>query len=82
MKPFLYLQILSLLFIAAKLFGAIDWSWWYVLAPLLAWPVLAFSIGLVIGIRKGYQAHRMRDRAQTFSANIDRELNGKGGSKV
>jgi UPF0716 family protein affecting phage T7 exclusion len=82
MKPFLYLQILSLLFIAAKLFGAIDWSWWYVLAPLLAWPLLSFCIGLVIGIRKGYRTRRMLDQARETGRKVGRELYGKGGSKV
>jgi len=62
MKPFLYLQILSLIFIAAKLFGAIGWSWWLVLAPLWGWVAVTFAIGLVIGIRKGYQARRLVDR--------------------
>jgi len=82
MKPFLYLQILSLLFIAAKLFGAIDWSWWYVLAPLLAWPVLAFSIGLVIGIRKGYRARTEIRKVTELARQSVEALNRKGGLKV
>ena len=36
--------LLALLFIALKLLNVIDWSWWWVLAPL--WGGLA--IGLVI----------------------------------
>lgn len=33
-----FLQILTLLFITLKLTHNIDWSWWWVLAPLL-WPI-------------------------------------------
>lgn len=40
-----FVGLLGLLFIALKLTGYIDWSWWYVLMPLYAIPAL-----LVIGI--------------------------------
>ncbi len=30
-----FLSLLTLLFIGAKLFGAIDWSWWLVLMPTI-----------------------------------------------
>ena len=29
-----FLDILTLIFVAAKLFGAIDWSWWWVFSPI------------------------------------------------
>lgn len=29
-----FLPLLTLVFVAAKLFGAITWSWWWVLAPM------------------------------------------------
>ena len=29
-----FLPLLTLVFVAAKLFGAIAWSWWWVLAPM------------------------------------------------
>jgi len=35
-----YLAILSLLFIGLKLANFIAWSWWWVLAPIWAIPVL------------------------------------------
>lgn len=36
--------LLTLIFVAAKLFGAIAWSWLWVLSPL--W--IGFAIGLVL----------------------------------
>ena len=30
-----FLNLLTLLFVGAKLFDAIDWSWWVVLSPTL-----------------------------------------------
>lgn len=37
-----FLNILTLIFVVAKLFGAITWSWWLVFAPVL------ISVGLSI----------------------------------
>lgn len=37
---------LTFLFIALKLFGIIDWSWWWVLAP--AWVPLAFVLVVLL----------------------------------
>lgn len=42
-----FFGLLTLLFIALKLMGHIDWSWWWVLAPL--WGPLAFFAMLVLG---------------------------------
>ena len=39
-----FVGLLQILFIAFKLCGVIDWSWWWVLAPM--W----ISTGLVIAI--------------------------------
>ena len=39
-----FVGLLTILFIALKLTGNIDWSWWWVLSPI--W----ISIGLVLGI--------------------------------
>jgi len=30
-----FLQVLTLIFITLKLTGNIDWSWWYVLLPII-----------------------------------------------
>ena len=40
--------LLTLLFIALKLCGVIDWSWWWVLSPV--WVVLGIAVVVTIGI--------------------------------
>ena len=39
-----FFGLLTILFVALKLTGVIDWSWWWVLAPLWG----SFAIGVVI----------------------------------
>jgi len=39
-----FFGLLTLLFIALKLTGHIDWSWWWVLAPI--W--ISFGLGLLV----------------------------------
>ena len=41
-----FFGLLTLLFIGLKLGGVINWSWWWVLAPL--WGSVVFVIGLII----------------------------------
>lgn len=41
-----FLQTLLLVFITLKLTGQLDWSWWWVLAPL--WGEFALAIFLII----------------------------------
>jgi hypothetical protein len=41
-----FLGLLALLFIALKLTGHIDWSWWWVLAPV--WVPFALFIAFII----------------------------------
>ena len=41
-----FLGLLTLLFIALKLLGKIDWSWWWVLSPI--WITTALIIGVVL----------------------------------
>ena len=41
-----FLGLLTIVFIALKLTGFINWSWWWVLAPL--WGGLAFVVGIFI----------------------------------
>lgn len=46
-----FLGALLLVFITLKLVGVIDWSWWWVLAPLWGIPVVAIvSIIAAIGV--------------------------------
>lgn len=42
--------MLAVLFIGLKLTHYIDWSWWWVLAPLWVPPVVILSILAVIGV--------------------------------
>lgn len=43
--------LLFLLFLALKLCGVINWSWWWVCAPL--WIPLAISVGVLVGVLLG-----------------------------
>ena len=40
--------LLTLLFVGLKLTNYIDWSWWWVLAPI--WVPLTFLVGLWLGV--------------------------------
>jgi Flp pilus assembly protein TadB len=43
--------LLTVIFVALKLFGVIDWSWWWVLAPLwISVAVLVVLILLVLAV--------------------------------
>lgn len=39
-----FLGLLTILFIALKLTGHIDWSWWWVLAPIWGTFAIAFVV--------------------------------------
>ena len=43
-----FLSLLALLFIGLKLTGFIDWSWWWVTAPL--WGGMALFLIFILGI--------------------------------
>jgi hypothetical protein len=50
-----FLSVLTLIFITLKLTEFIDWSWWFVLSPLLIQVTMMIStiIGLIIfAVRK------------------------------
>ena len=49
------LSLLTVLFIALKLTGYIDWSWWFVVAPALfhvAFVVVIMSLAAFVGLKK------------------------------
>jgi hypothetical protein len=51
-----FLSLLTLLFITLKLLGKIDWSWWWVLAPLwipTVFVLVVFLIALLFVAVKG-----------------------------
>ena len=41
--------ILAIVFIVLKLTNVIDWSWWWVLVPIL-WPVYVIGITFIAGV--------------------------------
>jgi hypothetical protein len=43
-----FLGLLFLLFLGLKLGGVIDWSWWWIFAPLWMPLVLGLLIGLIV----------------------------------
>lgn len=46
----LFFSLLAVLFIGLKLTGYIDWSWWWVLAPLWLPAVIALVILALVGV--------------------------------
>ena len=61
-----FLGALTLLFIALKLTGFIDWSWWLVVIPLWIIPAILLGIGVFAGliwlVLVAIQAHEERRR--------------------
>ena len=63
------LTILFVVFLVLKLTGQIDWSWWWVTAPLWGQFLIAFLVVAVIlaagaggSKRDSYYSHRRRPR--------------------
>lgn len=45
-----FFGLLGLLFIALKLTGHIDWSWWLVLLPIYGFLVVFFSVAFLLTV--------------------------------
>ena len=45
-----FVGLLTILFIALKLTGHIDWSWWWVLSPIWISTVIVLVIALIVGV--------------------------------
>jgi hypothetical protein len=45
--------LLTIVFVAAKLWGKIDWSWWWVCSPIWAPPAAVLSVCATIAIVAG-----------------------------
>lgn len=45
-------DLLALVFIHLKLSGHIDWSWWWVLSPIIAEAVLTIGVRLFVALRQ------------------------------
>lgn len=43
-----FLPLLTLVFITLRLCDVIDWSWWWVLAPMWALPAFALTLAAMI----------------------------------
>jgi len=51
----MFLSLLTLLFVALKLTGFIDWNWWFVVMPILAnaaLTVLFIALAALLELRK------------------------------
>lgn len=46
---------LFLLFLGLKLAGSIDWSWWFVFAPLWGWFLIRLGVGVFKATRGGHE---------------------------
>ena len=53
------LEVLTLIFVALKLMGHIDWSWFWVLSPLIF--AVLFYVGLFLGLA-GWASSKPRKR--------------------
>ena len=47
---FPFIPILTLMFVAAKLMGYIDWSWWWVFCPIWIEAAISIAVLIVAGI--------------------------------
>lgn len=56
----IFLSLLTVLFIGLKLTGYIDWSWWYVMAPMWIPVVVLVSLGTLAGL--GYGVYKLFTR--------------------
>ena len=61
--------LLTLLFVGLKLTNYIDWSWWWVLAPI--WMPLTFLVGLWLGAITFFMSREYNPE----EANILRKVN-------
>lgn len=53
-----FIGVLTLIFITLKLLGLIDWSWWWVLSPLLiSWAV---ALVVILAVLAGSLWHERR----------------------
>jgi hypothetical protein len=52
------LGLLTVLFVALRLTGVIDWSWWWVLAPIWGEVVLMLGVALAAKASASYLSRR------------------------
>ena len=56
-----FFGLLAIVFITLKLTGVINWSWWWVLAPL--WGGFAIAGIIILGFIVAFIVSEMRDKA-------------------
>lgn len=45
-----FIGLLTLLFVAGKIFGSLNWSWWLVFSPIYVTVIVFFVIGVLYGL--------------------------------
>ena len=78
-------EYLLVIFLTLKLTGLVDWSWWYITAPLWGYAITALTFGFIFGfVEAGKKRSKVSDIK--IKANVDQYLKdmekGKGGSEV
>ena len=69
-----FLGLLGILFIGLKLTGYLDWSWWWMLAPLW-WPVIfVLLVVAVVGLLHLWSRHADRERRRIRERRSGRSL--------
>ncbi len=53
---------LTVIFVLLKLFGAIDWSWWWVFSPLWIPYSVVCAFAVIMGIRAAITSWKENDR--------------------
>jgi len=67
MKTRTFLEILLLILIAAKLFGCITWSWWWVASPFYIGAIIGLINGIIVVKQKKALLKIQNDKLRTTS---------------
>lgn len=67
--------LLTIAFIVLKLCNMIDWSWWWVISPMLISIGLAFLILGTTGIYYFYKACKEKKEYESRRSKMDAEIN-------
>jgi hypothetical protein len=65
-------SVLTIVFVVLKLVGVIDWSWWWVLAPL--WIDLILTVLVIVGVAI-YLAHDEKKYENEYGTSRKRKKN-------
>jgi hypothetical protein len=44
------IQIITIIFVVAKIVGYLDWSWWAVFSPIWLYFILCWLLGFISGV--------------------------------